>query len=156
MYDQMCLDTNRVPMNMNSTPCMCDFLRTVEKGKYDMPSRRGAELPCVDGIIDTGDYQYPCQNTVLLSLIGLSELLEGVANEEGSDCWGWTAPTGEEIAMMGLESMVGFVDITDPVNPIYLGKLPARGPPSYWHDIKTYGNHAFIVSENRDHGMQVK
>lgn len=136
--------------------CMCDFLRTVEEGKYDMLSRRGSEIPCVNGIIDTGSDQYPCQNVVLLSMVGLSELLQGNANEEGSDCWGWTASTGEEIAIIGLESMVGFVDITDPVNPIYLGKLPARGNPSYWRDIKIYGNYAFIVSENTNHGMQVR
>ncbi|GAX13251.1 hypothetical protein FisN_17Hh188 [Fistulifera solaris] len=152
MYNEMCLGANRNPSH---TPCMCDFLRTVEEGIFDMPSYRGAEIPCINSTIDTGDYKYPCQNVVLLSMVGLIELLQGGDNEEGSDCWGWTASTGEEIAMIGLESMVGFVDITDPVNPIYLGRLPARGNRSYWRDIKVYGDYAFIVSENNDHGMQV-
>ncbi len=153
MYNEMCLGANRNPSH---TPCMCDFLWTVEEGIFDMPSYRGAEIPCINSTIDTGDYKYPCQNVVLLSMVGLIELLQGGDNEEGSDCWGWTASTGEEIAMIGLESMVGFVDITDPVNPIYLGRLPARGNRSYWRDIKVYGDYAFIVSENNDHGMQVR
>jgi choice-of-anchor B domain-containing protein len=47
------------------------------------------------------------------------------------------------------------VDITDPVNPIYLGKLPTHTDSSTWRDIKVYNDHAFIVSEAGGHGMQV-
>ena len=93
----------------------------------------------------------------MFSFVSLTELnsAHGTASDEASDLWGWTAPTGEEIAIIGLYSGTAFVDVTDPVNYIYLGKLPTRTTNSYWRDIKTYGNFAFIVSESREHGLQV-
>ncbi len=56
---------------------------------------------------------------------------------------------------MGLSNGAAFVDISDPINPIYLGKLPTHTQSSSWRDIKVYNNHAFIVSEAGGHGMQV-
>jgi len=47
------------------------------------------------------------------------------------------------------------VDISDPENPIILGKLPTHTSSSSWRDIKTYQDYAFIVSEASGHGMQV-
>jgi choice-of-anchor B domain-containing protein len=47
------------------------------------------------------------------------------------------------------------VDISDPVNPLYLGKLPTQTSSSPWRDIKVYNNYAFIVSEAGGHGMQI-
>ena len=44
---------------------------------------------------------------------------------------------------------------SDPVNPVYLGKLDTHTDPSLWRDIKTYNNYAFIVSEASGHGMQI-
>ena len=74
----------------------------------------------------------------------------------GNDSWGWTDPlSGKEYALMGLRDGTGFVDISNPESPIYLGKLPTRTSSSTWRDIKVYNNYAFIVSEASSHGMQV-
>ena len=56
---------------------------------------------------------------------------------------------------MGLDNGTAFIDISDPVNPIYLGKLATYTGSSTWRDIKVYNNHAFIVSEASGHGMQI-
>jgi choice-of-anchor B domain-containing protein len=56
---------------------------------------------------------------------------------------------------MGRTNGTSFVEITDPVNPVYLGNLPPHTGNSTWRDIKTYADHAFIVSEAGSHGMQV-
>ena len=56
---------------------------------------------------------------------------------------------------MGLKNGTAFIDISYPINPIYLGKLPTHTGESIWRDIKVYQNHAFIVSEASNHGMQV-
>ncbi|MGB5498202.1 MAG: choice-of-anchor B family protein, partial [Maribacter sp.] len=70
--------------------------------------------------------------------------------------WGWTDPTtNKEYALMGLDNATAFVDITDTENLVYLGKLPSATSSSSWRDIKVYQNHAYIVSEADDHGMQV-
>eukprot|EP01047_Picozoa_sp_COSAG01_P075965 COSAG01_NODE_13187_length_1623_cov_1.489501_3_plen_276_part_00 len=71
---------------------------------------------------------------------------------------GWTDPElGNEIAMVSLFDGTAFVDITDPVNPIVLGKLDTHPGTlgSDWGDIKVYQDVAYIGSEAVDHGMQI-
>ncbi|MGB0386144.1 MAG: choice-of-anchor B family protein [Ardenticatenaceae bacterium] len=104
--------------------------------------------PCVAG--DAGGY--PCKNVDLLAFMPLAQIGGG----EGNDIWGWTDPeTGKEYAIMGRTSGTSFVDISNPENPIYLGNLPAHTANSSWRDLKVYNNHAFIVSEASNHGMQI-
>jgi choice-of-anchor B domain-containing protein len=74
----------------------------------------------------------------------------------GSDIWGWTDPlTGKEYALVGQTTGTAFVDISDPVNPIFKGTLNTATTSSLWRDIKVYKNHAYIVAESTDHGIQV-
>jgi|GEM_PF-2115966 len=101
---------------------------------------------------------YPCEKIDLQSFVAKSSLGGGSANL--NDIWGWTDPlTGAEIAIVGLTDGTSFVDITDPVNPVYLGKLASHnGGSDSWRDIKVYNDHAFIVADgggNRTHGLQV-
>jgi choice-of-anchor B domain-containing protein len=73
-----------------------------------------------------------------------------------NDSWGWTDPLdGKEYALVGLEDGTAFIDISDPINPVYLGKLPTHTSSTVWRDVKTYNNYAFIVSEASGHGMQI-
>lgn len=107
-----------------------------------------AQTPCENGMAG----QYPCNGLDLMSRISLSEF----NTDRGNDSWGWTDPQdGKEYAIMGLGNGAAFVDISDPVNPVYLGKLPTHTDNSTWRDIKVYNNYAFIVSEASGHGMQV-
>ncbi|HHC78929.1 MAG TPA: choice-of-anchor B family protein [Flavobacteriia bacterium] len=96
--------------------------------------------------------EFPCNNYDLMAHITLS----GMAATAGNDVWGWTdSTTGKEYVLMGLNNGTGFIDISDPLNPIYLGKLPTATFNSPWRDIKVYNDYAFIVSEANNHGMQV-
>ena len=107
-----------------------------------------AQTPCENGM--AGDY--PCNGYDLQSFISLAEL----DTDRGNDSWGWTDPdNGDEYAIMGVKNGTVFIDISDPINPIYLGKLPTHTDNSTWRDIKVYQNYAFIVSEAGNHGMQV-
>jgi choice-of-anchor B domain-containing protein len=107
-----------------------------------------AQTPCENGM--AGDYS--CNGYDLQSFISLAEL----DTDRGNDSWGWTDPdNGDEYAIMGVKNGTVFIDISDPINPIYLGKLPTHTDNSTWRDIKVYQNHAFIVSEAINHGMQV-
>lgn len=108
--------------------------------------------PCVDGMAG----EFPCQNVDLMAFLPLLEM--GAANNDGgTDIWGWTdSQDGKEYALMALKSGTSFVDISDPANPIYLGKLAGHNDSiSGWRDIKVYNDHAFIVSEATNHGIQV-
>ncbi|MFC3193892.1 choice-of-anchor B family protein [Marinicella sediminis] len=105
---------------------------------------------CENGMADF----YACNNTDLLHRIHLEDLGDGTGS--GNDIWGWTDPLdGKEYALMGLSNGTAFVDISTPKTPVYLGYLPTASSNSLWRDIKTYANHAFIVSEASGHGMQV-
>jgi choice-of-anchor B domain-containing protein len=95
---------------------------------------------------------YPCSNYDLMVQVDLSTMSASSAN----DSWGWTDPTtNREYAIVGLDNGTAFVDVTDALKPVYLGKLPTATVNSSWRDVKVYKNHAFIVSEASNHGMQI-
>jgi choice-of-anchor B domain-containing protein len=105
-------------------------------------------IPCENGMAGA----YPCSGYDLLSNISI----QSFGSEAGNDNWGWTDPeTGKEYVLAGLDDGTVFVDISDPENPVILGKLPTASESSWWHDIKVYKDHAFIVSEAHNHGLQV-
>jgi choice-of-anchor B domain-containing protein len=110
---------------------------------------------CVNGVADG----YPCDGYDLLAQIDLSGLdLSNTTpnNLSGSDSWGWTDPTNnKEYALVCLNTGVSIVDISTPTEPLVVGFLPTETVNSDWRDVKVYNNHAFIVSEANDHGMQV-
>ncbi len=107
-----------------------------------------AQTPCTNGFAGA----YPCDGYDLLSHIDLNVL----GSSAGNDSWGWVDPdNGDEYAIVGLRNGTAFINITDPLNPVYLGKLPTHTDNSTWRDVKVYSNHAFIVSEAGGHGMQV-
>ena len=108
-----------------------------------------AQSPCVNGLAAG---QYPCENIDLLSTLGTNQVGGGDMN----DIWGWTDPlNGKEYVLLGRTTGTAFIDISDPLNPIYLGNLNTNTVSSLWRDIKVYNNHAFIVSEAGGHGMQI-
>ena len=117
----------------------------------------GDEVGCSDGEAAGWD----CSEVDLVSFLPVSELA-GPGGGRGlrtNDNWGWRDPeTGRYYALVGMTDRASFVDMTDPLNPRVVGVLPmpegANG--SAWRDIKTYRNHAFIVSDGAgQHGMQV-
>ncbi|WP_420571547.1 choice-of-anchor B family protein [Kordia sp.] len=106
-------------------------------------------VPCSGGFAGS----FPCDGYDLLSNLPKSTF----SNEDGSDIWGWTdTTTSKEYALITFEDKTCFVDVSDPVNPIYLGNIPTNAGVNYWRDIKVYNNYAYIVADNvGNHGMQV-
>ena len=96
-----------------------------------------------------------------------------------NDIVAYVSPGGQEYAIIGLEKAVGFVRVTDPVNPVIVAALlgpDEGGAPSLvaanstgeehndeehpakegsnWRDLAVYGTHAYVVNENSG-GIQV-
>ncbi len=103
---------------------------------------------CVNGEAAT----FPCSGMKLQKRIPLDDMNGG----SGNDIWGWTDSNDNEYALMGLNNGVQFVRITDPENPILVGKLPTETVSATWRDIKVYNNHAYIVADRAgSHGVQI-
>jgi choice-of-anchor B domain-containing protein len=106
------------------------------------------DVPCTDGMAGP----YPCRDIDLMAFLPHDEIGGG----SGNDLWGWTDPlTGREYALVGRSTGTAFVDISAPSRPVYIGNLPTHTVNSVWRGIKVFSNHAFIVSEAVNHGMQV-
>ncbi len=112
------------------------------------PPSIGSEV-CTGG--SAGDFS--CSGISLRKRVSLATM-DGTA---GNDIWGWfDAQSGNEYALMGMTNGIAFVDITDPEDPIFLGRLPTQTAESPWRDIKVYQDHAYIVADSAGaHGMQV-
>ena len=120
-----------------------------------LPSHLGARIACVNG--KAGEFE--CKNVDLLSHLSKKEM--GAEHRIlVNDIWGWTDPeTHREYALVGKENSVAIVDVTDQLNPVYLGSLPSHDPDAVaiWRDMKVYRNHMFVVADAQGHenGMQV-
>ena len=107
------------------------------------------QTPCENGFAGT----YPCENMDLLAHMTSSEIGGG---ESTNDIWGWVSPvTQKEYALVGCSNGTAFVDISNPISPIYLGLLPTHTTNSLWRDLETYKDYVFVGSEAGGHGLQI-
>lgn len=115
----------------------------------------GDEVRCSD---EGQASMFDCESVDLLSFIPLSDM-DAERGINTNDVWGWTDPeSGREIVLVGMTNQTAFVDVTNPGNPVYLGRLPMTegSNVTVWRDMKVYDNHMFVVADNAgEHGMQV-
>ncbi len=111
-----------------------------------------ALTPCVSGFAGS----YACNRIDLSARMPLS-MFTPSAPASANEVWGWTDPqTGKEIALVGLSNGVGFVDVTTPTAPVYLGKLTsATSGNNSWRTFRVDNNYLFVGSEASGHGVQV-
>lgn len=86
----------------------------------------------------------------LYSWLPLGLLAPGA--DSANTCWGYTAPSGREYAIIGVSTGTVFVEVTDPGDAQVVATLP--GPVSVWRDMKVFGTHCYAVSEGGG-GIQV-
>ena len=82
-----------------------------------------------------------------LSAQGVNCALLGTFNNHGpfNDVWGYTAPNGDEYALLCTTTGTVVVDVTNPATPIERGFLTFGS--STWRDCRTFGNYAYVVTE---------
>jgi choice-of-anchor B domain-containing protein len=126
------------------------FLLLISTGTQLAAENRLPVSECIDGVAAG----YPCSNITLLSHLAANDL----QLIQASDNWGWKdEETGRYYALTAGLRGVAFVDVTDPVNPVFLGLLGHNSTlNSITRDVKVYADHAFVVADNSpNHGMQV-
>ena len=114
----------------------------------------GGQVDCSQGAATA----FECADYDLVSFLPVGDM--GVPRGVNlNDLWGWTDPeTGREYAIAGRRDGTSFVDVTDPLQPRYLGQLlrTEGAPLAAWRDIKVYANHAYIVADGSGlHGIQI-
>jgi hypothetical protein len=99
---------------------------------------------------------------IALTLLGVPSVAQTPRNvtllgsfnpaESSSGCWGYRDPaTGTELAFLLANTGTYFMDCTTGV-PVQRAYIP--GPVSGWREARTYGRHAYIVTEGGG-GMQI-
>lgn len=128
------------------------FASQAALAQFTQTTIQGARVKCVNNQAAA----HPCRNIDLLARVSRADLdaEELIIN----DIWGWTdLDTKREYALVGTGKFVAFVDVTDPVNPLYLGKLLGHNSefPIIWRDMKVYNDHMYVVVDGGNNGMQV-
>jgi choice-of-anchor B domain-containing protein len=63
--------------------------------------------------------------------------------------WGWYDSIAQrEYAIMGASDGTYFIDVTNPAVPVMCDFVPAAHGDLIWHEIKTYQNYCYIVSDD--------
>jgi len=81
---------------------------------------------------------FPAQNVSLYSHVSL----ETLNAEFAEDCWGYVSESGREYAIIGLSTGTGFVEITDPGNPVIVDVVPH---PNRARDMKVYQHYVYTI-----------
>ena len=106
---------------------------------------------CTNGYADG----YSCSGIDLLKRMPYAEYGD---HSSSNDVWGWTDPSdGTEYVLAGRNDALAFIDISDPLNPVYVGYMPSTDDSkSIWRDMKVYADHVFVVVDVAGaNGMQV-
>ena len=117
-------------------------------------SLTGSKIACANGSASS----FPCSAVDLAAFLTPGDIGGQAGFTVLNDIWGWTDPeTGREYALVGRTDGLAFVDVTDAVNPVYVGSLTSHGGTvSLWCDMKVYADHVFVVVDGSgSHGMQV-
>lgn len=114
----------------------------------------GGQVNCASGTAAGWD----CADVDLVSFLPVSAI-GGGRGVRVNDVWGWTDPeNGREYALVGRLDGMAIVDISNTLNPVYVGELirTEGTQPSTWRDMKVYQNHVFVVADGAPgHGVQV-
>ena len=91
--------------------------------KYESYSENKPLAQCIDGVakftLNDKLFEYECHKYDLMGYVSLDEMDASI----GNDCWGWTDPLLKMNMPMGLDNGTGIINVTNPIKPIYLGKI---------------------------------
>ncbi len=84
---------------------------------------------------------FPASNVALHRQITVADMNSSFAE----DSWGYVSPSGREYAIVGLSVGTGFVEITDPPNPVIVALM---SQVNQGRDMKVYQNFVYSTSDS--------
>ncbi len=93
---------------------------------------------------------FDASGVLLLGRVPLDEFPS--ESRTANDVWGYVSPSGREYAIIGLERGTGFVEVTNPSQPVVVADIPDAS--SIWSDIAVFRDFAYNVNESGG-GIQI-
>lgn len=81
-----------------------------------------------------------------------SQLTYGATNEL-ANIGGYVDSTGREYALVGCQTGLSIVDVTNPAAPFQKVLIP--GTNSFWREVKVWGKYAYVTTEGGTLGLQI-
>jgi len=75
------------------------------------------------------------------------------SNVDLANIWGYVDSLGNEYALVGAQTGLSIVDVTNPANPVQKFFVP--GTNSYWREVQTWGKYAYVTTEGCCNGLQI-
>lgn len=70
-----------------------------------------------------------------------------------SNIWGYVDSLGNEYALVGAQTGLSIVDVTNPAAPVQKYLIP--GTNSFWREVQTWGKYAYVTTEGCCNGLQI-
>ena len=121
-----------IPLEVLNDP---NFILPINRKPIDNPENKLSTALSAD--VSTNPYKSGDSVSIVCS-----EFMFTTATGAGSDCWGWTDSSGTEYAIYASWNAIEFYNLE---TASLAGSVPA--PSGTWHDIKTYQNYCYAVSE---------
>jgi choice-of-anchor B domain-containing protein len=75
------------------------------------------------------------------------------SNVDLSNIWGYVDSLGNEYALVGTQTGLSIVDVTNPNNPVVKFFVP--GDNSFWREVQVWGKYAYVTTEACCKGLQI-
>lgn len=98
-------------------------------------------------LLSAGLFAQSSLNTTLTDQMAIS------GGQTLANICGYTAPNGNEYALLGAENGMIIVDVTNPNNVVQLVQIPMV--TSLWKEIKVYQNYAYVTTEGNGGALQI-
>lgn len=79
--------------------------------------------------------------------------LSYASNVDLSNIWGYVDSLGNEYALVGTQTGLSIVDVTNPNNPV--PKFFIAGANSFWREVQVWGKYAYVTTEACCNGLQI-
>lgn len=96
---------------------------------------------------------FPCSSQAQISDLNVTAVSNLPYTQELNDIWGYVDGTGVEYALVGTRSGTSIVSLANPSAPTEILFIP--GVASIWRDLKTWGNFAYVTTDQGSDGLLI-
>ncbi len=96
---------------------------------------------------------YSCSSQAQISDLNVTSVSNLPYTQELNDIWGYVDGTGVEYALVGTRTGTSIVSLANPSAPTEVLFIP--GVTSIWRDLKTWGDFAYVTSDQGSDGLLI-